>query len=65
MGSEVGVVAPVSSPLGRARGLEKDEVRFDVTDGIRELWLVGSYPRGGCCRGEDNERIGLVGGVRE
>lgn len=61
MGSEVGVVAP-SESLGRASGLE-NEVRLDESKGIRELWLVGSYPRGGC--GVDKERIGLVGGVRE
>ena len=62
IGSEVGVVAP-SESLGRASGLENEEVRFDEIEGIREFWLVGSYPRGGC--GEDNERIGLAGGVRE
>jgi hypothetical protein len=30
MGSEVGVVAPSEGAVGRASGLEKDEVRFDA-----------------------------------
>ena len=62
MGSEVGVDAPSDSgPL--ASGLEKEDVRFDEDEGIRELCPVGSYPRGGC--GVDCKRIGLAGGVRE
>ena len=62
IGSTVGGVAP-SESLARASGLEKEAVLLDAYDGNRELWPVGSYPRGGC--GEDKERIGLAGGVRE
>jgi hypothetical protein len=36
MGSEVGGVAP-SESLARASGLENDDVRFDVKEGIREF----------------------------
>jgi hypothetical protein len=62
MGSEVGVDAPSESGP-RASGLEKEDVRFDEDEGIREPCPVGSYPRGGC--GVDCKRIGLAGGVRE
>jgi hypothetical protein len=65
MGSVVGVVAPseLRESLGRARGLEKEDFRFEVKDVTREFWPVGSYPRGGC--GVVMERMGLAGGVRE
>ena len=46
MGSEVGVDAP-SDSVPRASGLEKEDVRFDEDEGIREPCPVGSYPRGG------------------
>ena len=62
IGSTVGGVAP-SESLARASGLENEAVRFEAYDGNREPCPVGSYPRGGC--GEDKERIGLAGGVRE
>jgi len=62
MGSEVGVDAPSESGP-RASGLEKEDVRFDEDEGIREPCPVGSYPLGGC--GVDCKRIGLAGGVRE
>lgn len=63
MGSEVGVDAP-SDSVPRASGLEKEDVRLDENEDIREPWPVGSYPRGGCC-GVDCRRMGLAGGVRE
>jgi hypothetical protein len=36
MGSVVGGVAPLES-LACANGLEKDDVRFDMNDGVREF----------------------------
>jgi hypothetical protein len=49
MGSVVGGVAPseLRESLGRASGLEKEDVRFAVNDVTLEFCPVGSYPRGG------------------